>query len=70
MTPLQVGGLLSCPFCNSRVMWIGAFPDNRIECEQCSQAVVKAQWYDGDLGTAELAWNTRAPTSRVGNDKA
>lgn len=49
-----------CPFCGSPPYY-GGFPEIRIECQQCKQAIVKASWYGGDLGTMEASWNKRLP---------
>lgn len=56
--------LLPCPFCASQPYY-GGYPDIRIECLQCKQSIVKVSWYNGDLGTMEAAWNTRAPDPKV-----
>ena len=50
--------LKPCPFCGE-TPYSGGFPDYRIECLKCHQSIVKAAWFDGDLGTMEASWNTR-----------
>jgi hypothetical protein len=51
--------LLPCPFCGGAALYHG-YPDVRIECKLCKQAMVRASWCAGDLGTMERSWNTRA----------
>jgi hypothetical protein len=57
-------GLLPCPFCGNKPT-IGGYPDVEIKCTRCLQAVVKANWYNGDMGTTEACWNTRTPDPQV-----
>jgi len=55
----EAGELKDCPFCGCPPFY-GGYPDVRIECRKCKQAIVKASWYDGNLGLVELSWNKRA----------
>lgn len=50
--------LKPCPFCGTEPGY-GGFPDVTIQCNKCRQAMVKASWYDGDLGAMEAAWDKR-----------
>lgn len=55
--------LRNCPFCNAKPYY-GGYPDIQIRCDQCRQSLVKASWYQGDLGTMEACWNRRVELNR------
>ena len=58
--------LLGCPFCGVSVEHKTErnpqYPFNLctwIKCTQCRQAQICSDWYNGDLGCMEAAWNRR-----------
>ena len=50
-----VTGLLPCPFCGGRVHYRDRFGEH-IECEPCG-----LQFYAGEPGYTQAAWNRRTP---------
>lgn len=56
--------LKNCPFCGAKPYY-GGFPDVRIECQQCKQSMIKASWYEGDLGTMEASWQKRHESAKT-----
>lgn len=58
--------LKPCPFCGCAPVYKTESdpmpPHNMrvwIKCPQCRQSSVCTDWYDGDLGTTEAAWEKR-----------
>lgn len=56
--------LKPCPFCGAspkyKIEGLGGKLTVWIKCQQCRQSSVCSDWYGGDLGTMEAAWNTRS----------
>ncbi len=58
--------LKPCPFCEAAPIYQAQFDPSppyssrvRLTCPQCRQSSVCSDWYDGNLGAVEAAWNKR-----------